>query len=120
MELTAELFEKIEAAFDDAGAYGTFRTYSGRGMYGQYCLGFVPERDQKNLEILCRAMYVLGGNACLEDNDDNSMGETYISSAYRELSHVSMDSMGLSSILYFPWLTIKPDSPLYNELDGRD
>jgi len=57
--------------------------YSGRGMYGAECVGIVGNADD--------ILFNLGGFA--EQND-------------LEIPNWDRDSMGLSSIIYFPSITI--------------
>lgn len=78
---------------EDAGIEFSERTtYSGRGMYGMVCLGFVTNTPMRLVSLL--------------DTIDNSI---FFS------SYAHTDSMGLSSIVYWPGLTI--DMPIEVPVD---
>lgn len=64
--------------------------YSGRGMFGKNCIGFVVERYRNPLVTMVRLTeYLL-------DNGIETVG-------FR-LSDICQDSMGLDTIVYFPKL----------------
>jgi hypothetical protein len=68
------------------GAGFETRDYSGRGMYGKYCLGV--DLDTTSGFISTVGRYVRG-----EDDEDEIM---------RKLDSYSSDSMGLGIIVYWP------------------
>jgi hypothetical protein len=81
-------FNQIVSAFEDAGF--DVRSYSGRGMYGKECLGV--ECDDP---VAC-VLDVIGEFAnCTDDKFD-------VVDLVESLRDPSQDSMGLSSILYWP------------------
>lgn len=71
------------------------RSYSGRGMYGKVCLGFVIERDDSPLRAFGG---ILSGLSCRD--------ATRVKSDLSDLSELMLeareDSMGLGTIVYFP------------------
>jgi len=78
----------IEDQLEDWGQnFETRRAYSGRGMYGKECIGFVTD------EPMALAMALTVVLIDLEDTADVP--------EWSDLT-VRTDSMGLSSILYFP------------------
>jgi len=86
--LDIEQFREICEAFEGAGY--DVREYSGRGMYGKKCLGVVCGNP---LVAYCDAIQEFANM-----NEDASEVSEFIDT----LGHAQMDSMGLSSILYFP------------------
>ncbi len=84
-----ELIEAIKEFCDDYGLYFT-DDYSGRGMYGEKCIGIVTGGSIAEMLIdLCDYLHAAG---------IEMVGE-YITS-------VKQDSMGLDKIVYFPELSI--------------
>ncbi len=71
------------------------RDYSGRGMFGGSCLGFVGSTAQIARSVPSLAI-VLGGPE--HDENDRALG---IAARARE------DSMGLRTIIYFPDVTVE-------------
>lgn len=73
--------------------------YSGRGMYGNTCIGFVIDANPIYLAMgIGSILRDMENNEELVDVDGNYFG-------WYDL-RVETDSMGLSSILYFPNLSI--------------
>lgn len=73
------------------------RSYSGRGMYGEQCVGFVTDTN------LLAAMANVIREAIFLDNCTD--GEKYRADqllTQMELGDVKTDSMGLDTIIYFP------------------
>lgn len=66
------------------------RQYSGRGMYGTYCLGIICDNTERAVLDIYRA------------GIDAGLDPDYL---YDILVHACTDSMGTSSILYFPRYT---------------
>lgn len=82
----------VELIEDFCEEYGLdFRDqYSGRGMFGKNCIGFVVERYRNPLVTMVRLTeYLL-------DNGIEAVGF--------KLSEICQDSMGLGTIIYFPKL----------------
>lgn len=65
--------------------------YSGRGMYGKECIGFVT----KEYSTFLMALTVVLINSMRYASLDNTI-------EWSELTDVRTDSMGLSTIVYFP------------------
>ena len=88
----------VDSAEDDDG-YGnvpTVRTdYSGRGMYGDRCVGIVCDNP-------ARIMFDLG--MALGERIANEEGVRWYEIA-QAFKHARTDSMGLSSIVYFESLS---------------
>lgn len=68
--------------------YTFYSDYSGRCMYGRRCVGIVCDNAMDTLVQLCDAIR------------DSSEYE----SAYDELGSPRVDSLGLETILYFPYV----------------
>ena len=68
--------------------------YSGRGMFGEKCIGITCENS---LDVLCRLFtYLVDSDEELDGCDvQNALGEP------------KQDSMGMGSILYFPEITME-------------
>lgn len=81
-EIIADFCESNELEFRE--------DYSGRGMYGRTCIGIVCDDTLGTLMQLVDA---------IRDELDISL--------YDVLGSPKMDSMGLSSILYFPYANLE-------------
>lgn len=81
----------LQELIEDLG-YST-RSYSGRGMYGKYCLGVTLDAGSESRFLLELGMAIGEFNA-----DPTNELEQTISLPNR----VSSDSMGLDRIIYFP------------------
>jgi hypothetical protein len=68
------------------------RKYSGRGMYGKNCVGFTTDRPHDLLIALVMILKDLSDDATYDD----------LPYADDLFGNVATDSMGLSSIIYFP------------------
>ncbi len=67
-------------------------SYSGRGMYGNSCVGFTVDREYSIFQAISQI---------LEDMDiDMESGNLYDFTAI--LRSAQMDSMGLDTVIYFP------------------
>lgn len=75
--------------------------YSGRGMYGKTCVGFVTDEPTK------LAMAIAATLALMEREYDEYDKE--IDFPYWNELNVAVDNMGLSSILYFSNWAISSD-----------
>jgi hypothetical protein len=69
------------------------RSYSGRGMYGDKCVGVEIDRDMSSFRLGAAIAYALSES----DSDD---GPTDVEELTR--LRVSEDSMGRGAIVYFP------------------
>ncbi len=94
-------FSEIKDAFESAGL--NVRSYSGRGMYGRSCLGVVT--DKSGAALVCEVIQELISGA-----SDDSETVDKISDLCSELSDPSEDSMGLSTIVYWPDIEWQSDS----------
>jgi hypothetical protein len=65
--------------------------YSGRGMYGKECIGFVTKEA---------ALIPMALTAVLIDTERYALLDNNI--AWSDLTDIRTDSMGLSTIVYFP------------------
>jgi len=65
------------------------KTYSGRCMYGKTCIGFVTD--------MC--LFTLGAYLINYIAEDDSLIDIFMDAA------ISQDSMGLSTIVYFPYIS---------------
>jgi len=90
MKLTAEQLEILTDAIDATGV--ELRPYSGRGMYGQSCLGIVPNTDTARYFMYLAQILITDGQEEILD--------LLIGSPSRE------DSLGRDTIVYFPNLLV--------------
>jgi hypothetical protein len=88
MQLTADQQEKLEI-FCEENDIGFRKGYSGRGMYGKECIGFVYSGNA----------FSIGLKMAQEFADDREMREVL-----GEMDSVSQDNMGRDMIIYFPYL----------------
>jgi|SRR6478752_2189543 len=82
------MFNQIIEAIENCGETPT--DYSGRGMYGKRCLGVVCDNPMATLLSILDS-FASGANELSE-----------VQELIQELGRPQTDSMGLSSILYFP------------------
>ena len=95
----------IKEAIEAIGLDAHLRSYSGRGMYGSSCVGVVCSM-QEFVQIVTQA-------AIDADKDE----DCDINFSY-DVSKVSSDSMGLSTIYYWPsqkWLPEYDTSDVYDD-----
>lgn len=78
----------LQVAFENAGL--DIRSYSGRGMYGETCIGFTTDRNLGNAfaDLI---------SSLAHSSDSVNMEE--LADAFRSMQ---TDSMGLGTIVYFP------------------
>jgi hypothetical protein len=76
--------------FCDEYEYSFYNAYSGRGMNGRCCVGFVSENNESEWSI---AMALV--NYCYENENDALMD------IFKEVDSRT-DSMGMNKIIYFP------------------
>lgn len=101
MKLTATQLETITDAIE-SDTYGQVRTYSGRGMYGESCLGIVTSDTARCFMALAVA---------LVNNGEQEILALLTASPSRE------DSLGKDGIVYFPRLTVEDDESEEDEDD---
>ena len=93
MKLTAKQLETITDAVD-SNTYGQVRSYSGRGMFGESCLGIVTSDTARCFMALA---------VTLVDNGEQEILALLTASPSRE------DSLGKDAIIYFPRLIVEDD-----------
>ena len=74
---------------ENSEKYTIYEGYSGRGMFGCKCLGIIVKNGNSYMEMIVSLTQYL-----IEDNDDACVA----------LKGVSIDSLGLDTIVYFPRL----------------
>lgn len=84
--IVQKIFEEVR---DNGSHEITLRSYSGRGMYRKECLGVVCERITDWLPDFVQI--------CIDEGAEEEYGDVSF-----ELSKMQQDSMGLSTIFYFP------------------
>ena len=106
---TKEQYEKLIEALEE---FGTPRSYSGRGMFGSQCLGITTDEP---LRVLALVSYALG----LVDGENEVAGS---GPEYQELvgkfANARMDSMGRSTILYWPTIEWRDDVEVAEDEEG--
>lgn len=86
-ELTIDECEQVETLLDENGILFSLREdYSGRGMYGEICIGFVCDDPYDLIHTIETGLSM-----------DHPLNATYF----------TMDSMGLSIIVYWPYLKLQ-------------
>lgn len=70
------------------------RSYSGRGMYGKYCVGIELDRGDSAFKLALHLSSELGDSAHFLNDLD-----------------IRQDSLGLGTILYFPYVEWPKDMP---------
>lgn len=88
-EIKKLVLELIEEFCDDYDL-DFMNDYSGRGMYGKRCIGFVTYDTMGSIVNLCDA---------LRDNEE-------ITSAADALGDICTDNLGRGYIVYFPHLSL--------------
>lgn len=94
-------FDQIAEAMSD----GEVRSYSGRAMYGEQCIGYVPGRyaqGRPDLFAVQIAMMLARAHNGGEEPDVYDLMD-----ALDELGPASVDSMGMSSIYYYPGIQLE-------------
>lgn len=91
--LSKESYDYLESDFSQ---FGEWRTYSGRGMYGKYCLGF--ECDSLN-DLITTVVQL---SKCYDKYPE-------LDPFIDRISRVSSDSMGLGVIFYWRNITVDTD-----------
>ncbi len=75
---------------NNADKYYIYENYSGRGMFGRQCTGVVVKQGNSYMQMLMELTQFLNDN----DFDDMAL----------EFEGVSMDELGLDTIVYFPYM----------------
>jgi hypothetical protein len=102
---TDELDDALGMYFDGAEVYSD---YSGRGMYGERCFGIVHNGSSAKVALAIVDALRSAAFRTLDDPDWFDMDEV-MSDAEDILRRASEDSMGLSSITYFPGWVLPDD-----------
>jgi len=92
-KLTAEQLEKLTDAIEEVGADAL--PYSGRAMFGESCLGIIPNTDT--------ARYFLYLAQILIENEEQEILDLLLEEPSKE------DSLGKGIIVYFPNLLVDDD-----------
>lgn len=98
----SELVDIITTAAEDNNFTCSF-DYSGRCMYGKTCFGIVGSLSNIGGFFIDLTTNIL---AIQEDNEDDSNMNELCGDLLNAFSSLSMDSMGLDSIIYFTRLKI--------------
>lgn len=105
-KITQEQVDAItEVMYDTYGTVGDvdFRPeYSGRGMYGKNCVGFVVQRPAVGLMSVGAALAEV---LRLADEDDVDYDEK-LNLLHYMVTNACMDNMGMDMIVYFPGVTL--------------
>lgn len=105
-----ELFDIITTAAEDNN-FSCRDDYSGRCMYGKTCFGIVGNMSDIGGFFIGLTENVL---AYQEDNEDNQVINEQCGDLLNCFNKVSIDSMGLDSIIYFNRLQITEDEEKEN------
>ena len=110
--ITPDQVKAIAAVIDD-GSFEeeTFRTdYSGRGMYGRTCFGYVGN----NPGAISLELAAIIARQMDPEMDESEVSFTYVMEGLREalyeLGSPSRDSMGMSMIYYWPNVSVETES----------
>jgi hypothetical protein len=91
----------LEALQDFMYNCGVRADYSGRGMYGAECIGFVTDKPLRIGYAIAAVFGVDDGTIdCEVDEDRCQVGEKLMDAA-------TTDSMGYDTIVYFPGFTVE-------------
>ncbi|WP_396902647.1 hypothetical protein [Mycolicibacterium sp.] len=95
MKINQDQFDELARLMD-----GGVRSYSGRAMYGSQCIGYVPGRyAQGRPDLFAVHIAMMIAKA---DNNGAEPDVYDLMDALDELGPASVDSMGMSSIYYYP------------------
>lgn len=80
------------------------RSYSGRAMYGVYCVGVALDRDQREAQLIARLAAQVAEEAA-DNEDDNKLRavQDALNDFADIMSETRSDSLGLGSIVYWPY-----------------
>lgn len=99
--LTKDQYDDLVDTLEMSGLINEARSnYSGRGMYGKECIGFVTDLNFFEFGLKFAAELVTL-------NEDNSEFPEYQDFNIEDFYDSRTDSMGLSSIVYFPGITVE-------------
>lgn len=114
---------------DDSDSGISVQKYSGRGMYGKHCLGFVT-RDQFTGSTGIVSIFVDYIRDSMQDSAQTRKARIMLNQLADLLDDAREDNMGLGMVLYFPkvswnpsWDVIFPDdddSEDTSEADDED
>jgi hypothetical protein len=84
------------------------REYSGRGMFGKYCLAITIENKSDLLETMYRIGYMVAEHNLDENNqnEDNDLDDTIDETG---LNNIKYDSLGNGLIIYWPNIPFKKE-----------
>ena len=106
-EITQEQVDAVTAILYDMYATASdvdFRSdYSGRGMYGKTCVGFVVQTPAVGLMSVGAALAEVLRSA---DEDDVDYNEK-LNLLHFMVTNACIDNMGMDMIVYFPGVTLK-------------
>ncbi len=98
----------LQTLIEEAG-YET-RSYSGRGMYGDTCLGF--ECNERIGDVIASLLDVI--SSMDEEGRDEALDLAH------EFRHMKSDSMGRGSIYYFEGVPFEGDSEDADEEESEE
>lgn len=77
--------------------------YSGRGMYGETCVGFVTNNPIRDITNLCLNVNEEAEHYFKAESDE------FIDMVRKVLPSAKTDSMGLKTVVYFPNVSLPND-----------
>lgn len=92
--------QDVEAVLDAAlevDGIDEYREYSGRGMFGKTCRGFVVGRDVSLPCFIARWL-----EAVTHNSDDEDELRTHLEAFSELLENMATDNLGLDMVVYFP------------------
>lgn len=92
-------YDYLKQAIEELGEEASLRSYSGRAMYGDSCVGLVTD-----MGVFVRIM----GHAAVLAHEDDDCDIDFLYEAGR----IRTDNMGMSTIFYWPnqkWADISED-----------
>ena len=101
MEITKAKFMEAVSYAEDNHDIELRESYSGRGMYGQTCIGVVGEPS--GLDEFELALSLL---TVTDDLDDEVNGHTVLNALVDVRDMRREDSMGMDRVYYYPGLTV--------------
>lgn len=88
---------------------GEYTTYSGRGMLGRSCPGFIYDDLSSAIVDLLSVLH----DEAYDADFNTDRGTDAFELLFEELKHVEFDSLGLQTIAFFPYLP--PEEDLNND-----
>jgi hypothetical protein len=99
--ISKDEFDTLITCIEEAGYEA--RSYSGRGMCGDQCLGFTCNNPINGvLEVISAAMRELQDDVDHDDDDAVMQFADCVDGFIDYLKNSSTDNMGLDQIVYFP------------------